>query len=180
MIRAAILCVGLSTAASAESLCGVTDPQVILGHLSGEWSLTGALSVELETLSVTQPVTGTASAQGADLTLQFPMETEAHTMNLRPAPDRRDVDWVDDILTTVEQDGIADDLSLTPCGPESLIQFIGSASTEDGRSQITTILPYFSDAMLMVQTGEWAGEWGLAFLTGAALMRPSSADIQNP
>ena len=152
----------------ADSLCGVTA-QEALPQIIGAWTYEGAVSVETETLSIVEPDTGRAIV-GGDGSFAAPPVSRwiAAPVDLRGEV-VYDVDQVDDLLETVEAAWIADAVSLTPCGPEGLPQLTAEFMNEELTGQVT-LLPYFTDLSVMIVEAELRGEWGLAFITTAALM----------
>ena len=173
MMKPPIVAVGFALVANiaqAESLCGNLDAPFIMDTLQGDWALNGSISVETETLSVVQPAQGGTATFEDDFVVALLSEDGLETYGtLAESPSPYDVDHVDDILETVEADWIADDLSLTPCGPEGLLQ-LRSSVQEPNRESHLTVLPYFNDQMLVIYEGELTGDWGLSFITFAALM----------
>lgn len=164
----------LSGAAQAESLCGVTDEAAVFAALQGDWNVSGSVSLETETLSVTRPNEGTAAFREDFVVVEIIEDGTGTTGNLATVGQVYDVDQVDDILETVEAEWIADDLSLTPCGPEGLLQ-LSSQVEEFGNLSRLTVLPYFDDQILVISESERKGDWGLAFVTFAGLLtRPES------
>lgn len=158
--------------AQAESLCGVTDEAAVFGALQGEWALSGSVSLETETLSVTRPNEGVATFRRDFFVVDIVEDGIGTTGNLVAAGQAYDVDQVDDILDTVEAEWIADNLSLTPCGPEGLLQ-LSSLVEEFGNLSQLTVLPYFDDQMLVISESERKGDWGLAFVTFAGVLTRS-------
>lgn len=166
-------------AAQAESLCGVTDRQVVLDAIAGDWSARGATSVESETLSVVDQTAGryVFDAQGrfSSIIVEAVAEPpavviDADSPTLGALGVFYDVDQVDDILETVEAAWIADEVSLTPCGPEELPQLQIILRDGEASSGVMVIVPYFSDKMVAISEVEMRGDWGLAFVTSAALL----------
>ena len=171
-------CLVCAAPVSAESLCDLNDLDELRATLAGEWAAMGRTSVEATTLSVVQETTGFAviDADGRiasqDVAAHAPMPLvfiDGSSPTLEVAQEPYDVDHVDDLLETVEAEWIADELSLTPCGPEELLQMsVPIVPTEDITVQVT-LLPYFEDQFLLLSEGEVKGAWGIAFITKAAL-----------
>ena len=82
------------------------------------------------------------------------------------------VDHVDDILETVEAEWIADAVSETPCGPEDLLQLTAPLDLPPRMAGTVTLIPYFSDRVVIIAEVEMRGDWGLGFVTMAALLTP--------
>ena len=83
-----------------------------------------------------------------------------------------DVDAVDDMLATVEADWIADAVSLTPCGPDDLLQLSTVIDVQDVAQGTLTIIPYFTDQIVMISEVEVTGDWVIAFVTEVGLLTP--------
>jgi len=81
-----------------------------------------------------------------------------------------DVDGVDDILETVEAEWIADAVSQTPCGPRQLLQLTADVDMGEQGGGAVTFIPYFSNQLVMISEVEIEGDWGIAFVTEAALL----------
>lgn len=171
-----------TTAAQAASLCGVTDPQEVLEALAGDWTVDGATSVETETVSDVDQIVGSfvlatdarfASEWVASPGPARPVTIAADSPVLRIEGAIYNVDQIDDMLDTVEADWIADDLSETPCGPEGLPQLTHKLDIEGTIAVRVTVIPYFTDAVLLISEAEMTGDWGLAFVTTAALLTPA-------
>lgn len=169
-----------ATTAQADSLCAVTDPQRINDVLAGAWSQEGAISIETETLSVTQPLdddTPVTIENGTALVWPMTDQWLNEALSLITAPVRLDVDGVDDLLDTADAFWIADAVGDTPCGPEDLPQVSGSFTAgEQGKDDVITgtltLIPYFEDRVVLLAELEMRGAWGLAFVTGASLLTP--------
>ena len=169
MIRnALVFCLWASTG-QAASLCDVPAEEA-LAALAGEWSGPGAVSIETETLSVVEdaPFQLTLTADGLASEGSFSAWVSDPVM-LEPGV-VYDVDGVDDILATLEAEWIADDVSLTPCGPEALPQVSAEIEVAPDFNGRVTLVPYFTDQVIMIFEYEFRGDWGLAFVTEGALM----------
>ena len=168
-------------AANAESLCTAQDPADVLAGLSGSWSREGAISVENATVSELRRIrdeTLVISDEGGYRTgLVEDLIGGDVALVLSDVPPY-DVDGVDDILDTVQRADLADILSDTPCGPETLPQFVATLAVLDG-VEVTgtiTLIPYFTDRVLEVTELELKASDTILFLTGAALLRPQIGD----
>jgi len=163
----------------AENLCGLTGEAEVLDRLAGTWVGALAVSVETETLSAVERADEGAhvlTATGAFTTFIVEGFTGAPVdLSLAPAP-VHDVDAVDDLLETTASEVFADVLSGTRCGPESLPQLTGEFAAIDPTGQSAqgtiTLIAYFDDHILMLGEIELVVEWGLAFVTVAALLTP--------
>jgi len=179
MLRSVVLCFALAGPVSAESLCGVTDQDAVLGAIAGSWGLEGSSALETETLSMVEPVVG-AAVIGADgqvvsaevlqgaVVPDIALDDDSPAVEVTESP--YDVDQVDDILETVEADWIADAVSATPCGPEGLTQLAYTYAFETEATGRVTLIPYFTDQVLMISEAELKGDWGLAFFVSAVLL----------
>ncbi len=163
---------------ASESLCGVTDETAVLRAISGVWYSDGGTSVESETLSVIE-VQKSSAAIYPQGNFSFDLDMSAQGPNVLAAGGVvYNVDQIDDILETVEAEWIADAVSLTPCGPEDLLQLSMQLKLDPNPSGpnstgTVTLIPYFNDKVLMISEVEMRGEWGLAFMTMAALLTPA-------
>lgn len=162
---------------SAQSLCDVTDPDRIAAVLQGVWTQQGSVSIETETLSVTQGLNPQDRVDVSQtLDLRWPL-TDQWLREALPliATTPMDVDTVDDLLTTVDADWIADAVGDTRCGPENLPQYAatfdtGMATGDDTLSGTITLIPYFEDRVVLLAQIEMRGAWGLGFVTAASLL----------
>ncbi len=171
----------LTTPVHAESLCDVSDMAQVLDAVQGGWTLQGGTSVEGTNVSVTENTIGHVAIddQGrfasvevlADEDMPQAIIDGASPM-IVPTATVYDVDGVDDILDTVEAPWIADALSMTPCGPEGLQQLNVPVETTPEVNAVVTLIPYFTDGLLLISEAEVTGEWGIAFITSAGLLRP--------
>ena len=173
MIPAALLACWAG-GAGAESLCDVTDG--VFDRLAGDWAGAVTASVETETLSVTDevmPGLSTLSADGA-FGIDFIQDLvgAGAVVRLTHGAVVHDVDGVDDLLDTTETAWMADALSDTPCGPEALPQLSGTVDHGPDLTGTLTLIAYFDDRVLMLSELEYRGDWGLAFVTAAALLEP--------
>lgn len=162
----------MSGPVSADSLCGVAG-DVALAQLGGFWNVDGATSVELMNESVVGSYDGLAllkTSGGFTASGIGRFNGDEVTLVARQV---YDVDGVDDLLETVEAEWIADRVSETPCGPEALPQFSARFGDEEtawaGR---VTLVPYFTDQIVLLAEIEMTGAWGIAFTTYAALLTP--------
>lgn len=162
-----------ASAGQTASLCDVSAEEA-LSAIAGDWVGRGAVSIETETLSVVEEaVFGlTVSGEGVARDGSFSAWTTA-PLTLEPAA-IYDVDGVDDILATIDAEWIADDVSLTPCGPETLPQLSAPLELAPDFNGRVTLLPYFTDQVLMIFEYEFRGDWGLAFVTEGALLTPDN------
>ena len=162
--------------AAAESLCGVTG-EVALTQLVGNWIGDVQGNIETETVSVTDVVAPGVASVGEDgrfaIDILGVLAGAGEAVTLTPVETIYDVDGVDDLLDTVEAAWIADALSDTPCGPESLPQLRGVVDYAPDLTGQIVLIPYFDDRVLMLAEWENRGDWGLAFLTLAALLQPN-------
>ena len=165
---AIFLCLAV-TPATAESLCGVTDTGAVLNAIDGAWVAEGAISIETETLSVTEPFE-LAAIVTQDATLSAGLLSNGYPIPLEDLGAVYDVDQVDDMLDTVEAVWIADAVSETLCGPEGLLQLSGVISGAEGHIGTVTLLPYFSDRIVVITEYELKGDWGIGFVTSAGLL----------
>lgn len=161
-----------ASGAQAESLCGVTDAAVVFGHLQGDWTLTGAISVETETLSVVEVTNGTAQFMQDRAVILTHDGGAGIAVSLGLLGAAYDVNGVDDILETVEAEWIADAVSTTPCGPDGLLQLSATSNANENETSRVTVVPYFSDKVVVIIESELTGDWGLGFITIAALLIP--------
>lgn len=173
------LSVALSLAAlpalAGESLCGRRDGVAILAELAGAWDNALTVQVETEGLSTLREIEGDwalLEADGAFLNA-FLDELIGAPVTLAFVEEGYDVDQVDDLLEATESDWIADALSETPCGPETLPQFRAGFKGGAGLSGQITLIPYFTDKALMLFQIDYLGDWGLSEVTGTALLTPS-------
>ncbi|WP_281982386.1 hypothetical protein [Thalassorhabdomicrobium marinisediminis] len=171
-MKHALLCLSVLFAPPlhAESLCGVSDVDFILDQIEGRWAADGNVSVESETLSVFKPLPDVVVI-GPDHRLTTRM---TRNMGLTPELDVAaapyDVDAVDDMLDTVEAAWIADAVSDTPCGPEELTQLSAEVRVDDVITGHVTLIPYFTDRVVLIAEVETRGDWGLAFVTHGLLL----------
>lgn len=172
--------IGLGLAAqgaAAESFCGRSDHTAVLAQLAGAWTGEVSVSVETETLSVTQIATPGHSDISTDGRFQIDfvdqMIGENSALTLMPSDQGYDVDTVDDLLSTTQTEWMADTLSDTLCGPESLPQFTGRIEFAPDLVGDVTLIAYFDDRVLMLSELEARGDHGLAFVTSAALLTPA-------
>lgn len=175
MIRVFFACCILAAPVYAENLCDVADPDAVITSLAGQWDRVGALSVESEILSGTNAVEGTVILSETGLFAAEETLALGGAVQMVPADQRVDVDRVDDLLDTAEVPWIADAVSETRCGPESLPQFSADLKTGALDGQIT-LIAYFSDRIVMLTEFQAKGEWGLAFVTSASLLRPAAPE----
>jgi len=175
LIRAVVVLSSCTFAhgSAADSLCGVTDPQAVFDAVQGTWVGRGSINVETETLSATEEPNQMVLAITPAGGLIFDPQAGGSTpLALEAEGIVYDVDQVDDILETVEAEWIADDVSLTPCGPEGLLQLTVAIPLAEGETASVILLPYFSDRLVMIGEREMRGDFGLAFVTMAALLTP--------
>lgn len=180
MIRTLCFIALSASVAQADSLCGVEDFDRVQTVLTGTWVQSGASSIETETLSVVQPIDEAAAVEvRADGGLIWATTDQwlGGALSLEPRSVPYDVDAVDDLLTTTDSDWIADAVGDTPCGPGDLPQLSGafrvaSDAQQDAITGTVTLVPYFSDRVVLLAQIELRGEWGLGFLTTAALLTP--------
>ena len=170
-----------ATGAQADSLCGVTDIDVVCAAMAGEWSMRGAMSVESVVFSVTDVTAGrvliTPDGVFSSVTVVDGAEipdvvTDENSKSLLLGGPVYDVDVVDDMLETVEADWIADAVSLTPCGPDDLLQLSTVIDVQDVAQGTLTIIPYFTDQIVMISEVEVTGDWGIGFVTEVGLLTP--------
>lgn len=162
-----------------RSLCELDDNTLLLEIMQGDWVERGAISIESETLSVTEPVDGEMYIFATLIQSNAVFGTyQFDQANLRRGQ-VYDVDQVDDLLETAEVEWIADEVSLTPCGPDGLPQVsadLFELSVDEGpiadRDVVgrVTVLPYFANKMVILVEAELRGDWGIAYLTAATLM----------
>lgn len=178
-LRSVVYVTALLAAAPAfagESLCGVTDQAAVLSALAGDWD--GALSVQIEgdTLSVLRADESGYSQIGTDgvfvNSFLEPLLSQDPVLTLWEQ--KLDVDRVDDLLEVTEREDIADAVSLTPCGPEALPQLTGLFQNGEELSGQVTLIPYFTDQIVMLILAETHGDLGYAEITGAALLTPDA------
>jgi hypothetical protein len=164
--------VGAATSAHAESLCGWTDEADIRAAMVGIFTQEGAMSIETETLSVTQAIEDSDVVLDPAGWVMLPMVENwlGHGLETALSGVIYDVDGVDDLLAAVEAEWIADAVGDTSCGPEDLPQVSGVFGTGEDVSGRVTVIPYFSDRMVLLTQTEVRGDWGLAFLTTAVLL----------
>ena len=162
-----------ATPLGAESFCGMQDAEAVLARLDNIWQLDGAVSVETETLSLLEEESGIVVISGG--LVDAPAVRRFTDAIVAPEIGRiYDVDGVDDILAAVEAEWIADAVSATPCGPEDLPQLSATFARGAEVSGRITLVPYFTDQVVMIVEAELTGDWGLAFLTQAALLVPGA------
>lgn len=160
----------------ADSLCEVTDKDTVLEAIAGSWIVAGDLSVETQTLSELGRFFGVAEIYDFG-SLQFVFEgAPGPRLSLDKAQFPYDVDQVDDLVATAQADWIMDAVSATPCGPEALLQLTGDYRAEAlSENGTMTLIPYFDDQIVLIAEIETRGDWGLAFVTMAALFRPDGS-----
>jgi len=160
--------------ANADTMCGRLDIGA-LDELQGQWISDIAISLESETLSVTEveEKSVTSILAGA---LRTPLIARIAgpdaTVSLTLQDTFYDVDGVDNMLDTTDSAWIADSLSDTPCGPESLMQFSGLLVVAGANTGRVTVIPYFTDRVLLIAELEMRGDFGLAFVTATGLLQP--------
>lgn len=176
------LLIGLAFFASpvnAESLCGEMDRQVLLDALAGEWQTLGLISIDSEIFSLLENVHGNALLEesGRFSSKESPIEGERpsvyvdeNSVIFQDLGQVYDVDQVDDMIETVEADWIADEVSMTPCGPEGLLQLSTPVTIVDEVQSTLTLLPYFTDKIVVISEEEAKGEWGIAYVTKVTLL----------
>lgn len=159
--------------AGAESLCGLTDEAEILARLAGAWDGEIRVSVETETVSVTEPLAERWAMLAPDGSFTTALNNNLDVdVVLRLATEPViDVDGVDDLLDTTDSAWIADALSDTPCGPEALPQLTGAVTGRPDVSGIVMLIGYFDDRLLMLIALELRGDHGLAFVSATALLQ---------
>ena len=184
MLRQAALFLCLAAPAApawAESLCKQPATPEVLETLVGSWSREGAISLFNETMDQLKTVPQEARAYqiAPDLTLN---STYIDNVAGAPQPIRGlevpayDVDGVDDLLETVARADLADILSDTPCGPETLPQWQVVLMEQDAAgisvAVTMTVIGYFSDRLLMLTEAELKSDAAVIFMTEAMLLRP--------
>lgn len=160
---------------AGESLCGWSDADRVLAALAGAFAGDLSVQVEAETVSTTKTFAddrATLSPDG-DLSDAFLGNLVRDPVALTLGTLVYDVDAVDDLLWTAEAEWIADAVSLTPCGPEDLPQLSGSFVGGEGFAGQVTLIPYFTDKVVMVFEVDYSGDWGLSEITGTALLTPA-------
>lgn len=162
------LLIGASTA-QAESLCNVTDIDTVLSAIDGAWVATGAISIETETLSITEPFE-LAAMVNQDAQVSAGLLSNGYSIRLDDLGPIYDVDQVDDMLDTVEAAWITEAVADTRCGPEGLLQLSGPITSVQGSEGTITLLPYFSDRIVIITEYEVKGDWGIGFVTVAGLL----------
>ena len=178
MLRACVLGLASSTA-QADSLCQVWNVDVVQQAMAGQWSTRGAISIESVILSTTENTTGRVVISPSGQFSSVSVVEEAAIPDVTLDQDSTfmsdigpvyDVDGVDDILETVEAEWIADAVSETPCGPRELLQLTASVDMGEQGGGAVTFIPYFEDQIVMISEVEIVGDWGIAFVTEAALL----------
>lgn len=142
-----------------RSLCGLDNDTLLLAVMQGDWAERGAISIESETLSVTEPVDGNMVIYSTFIQSDAVFGTYQFDQGPLMRGQVYNVDQVDDLLETAEVAWIADEVSLTPCGPEELPQVsaelyeLGVGEGQSADRDVTgrvTVLPYFSDKMVIL------------------------------
>ena len=171
MIRLIVCLACFAGPLGALSLCDVRDVDRIAQVLAGDWVHSGAGAFVSASDEAVRPVEGDiridagGAVAWAELTgVLLPRVTPVLGDMVY------DVDGVDDLLATTEVEWIADDLSDTVCGPESLPQLSAAYEVSEDLNGQLTLIPYFEDRVLAVLETEWTGEWGIAFVTVTTLM----------
>lgn len=172
MKQIAFIAVLWAGAAQAGSLCGVTDEAAVRAAMTGGFTQAGALSIETETLSVTEPFADEPVIIDPAGRIMLPVVDQWTGQDVRTTLSGGiyDVDGVDDLLDTVDAAWIADAVGDTPCGPEELPQITGTFASGEDLSGRVTVIGYFSDRMVVLTQVDLRGDWGIAFVTIAALL----------
>jgi|GEM_PF-6512189 len=176
----ALLIVLAAPAADATSLCEAPD-DALADLLAGTWTGEPRQSIDsLDTARIRAPgeirVRLAAGDPGLAMTTGLLDNLGIAPLDLRRArPVPYDVDRVDDVLDTTDNAVLADLLSDTPCGPESLPQFSGTVGIEGGiRVEGTiTIVAYFTDRLLGITELTLQNEGATLYLTETVLLRPA-------
>lgn len=163
----------LAAGAQAESLCGRDDVDDLRAVLAGDWAYAGAASFVTASLDNRSDIEGAARIE-PDGTVLVDEVTYVIMPLVRPELGDviHDVDAVDDILDTVAAEWIADAVSATPCGPEQVPQLSAPYSFTDDLNGQLTLLAYATDQVVLILEAEYRGDWGIAFVTLAALFNP--------
>ncbi|MCA0043619.1 hypothetical protein [Celeribacter litoreus] len=157
-----------------ESLCGWTDEAKVVRAIAGTFDSALAVQIEADLLSTRQLVDDRVSVEAdGHFTDAFLDELLGAPLPLTLGPVFYDVDAVDDLLETTGSDWIADAVSLTPCGPEGLPQLSAAFEAGEGLYGQVTLIPYFTDKIVMLIQMDYLGEWGMSEITGTALLTPN-------
>ena len=161
-----------ATTAQSDSFCGVTDEAAVLDALQGHWVRAGATSIESVSISEVSPVSWPAEFGRTGEVDAWEVTTAFAISDVVLGFDGPiyDVDGVDDILETTGSEWIADAVSLTPCGPDGLLQPTADFAFDELVTGQVTVIPYFSDSMLMIVEARLRGDFGVAFITTSTLM----------
>ncbi|MBU2993522.1 hypothetical protein Q4555_13230 [Octadecabacter sp. 1_MG-2023] len=164
----------LTGTAQAESMCGWDEPTEIRAALAGDWIYKGAGSFVTASLDDQGEIDGAANiTEAGDVAVDEITYTLMPLLRPELGDVVYDVDQVDDLLETVEAEWIADAVSMTPCGPDDLPQLSATYQITEALNGQLTVLPYATDQVVLMLEAEWRGDWGLAFVTIAALLTPS-------
>ena len=179
---ALVLTLFATPASAGESLCDWHDQERVLAALTdqsaGDFAGDISVQIEAETVSTTKAFEdnrATLTAEGV-LSDAFLGDLVRDPIALTLGAPIYDVDAVDDLLWTAETEWIADAVSMTPCGPEALPQLSGAFVGGEGLEGRVTLIPYFTDKIVMIFEIDYSGEWGLSEITGTALMEPAPKD----
>ncbi|WP_143093045.1 hypothetical protein [Celeribacter neptunius] len=161
---------------TGESLCGRRDAAAILAEIAGEWDSALSVQVEAETISTLREIEGDWALIEADGSFlnAFLDELIGVPVQLAPTETGYDVDQVDDLLATTEAAWIADALSETRCGPEDLPQLRAGFLAGAGLSGDVTLIPYFTDRVLMLFRIDYPGDWGHSEVIGTGYLTPAT------
>jgi hypothetical protein len=182
---ALLLTIASAVPALAEPLCDRPAEPALLETLVGDWSREGSISQFNETLDEVRAVpakeTGYVITAEQHLSSTYLDYLAGDPLSLTGLSEPAyDVDRVDDVLDTTERADLADILSDTLCGPETLPQWQATLFVEDRDGmQVTgtyTLIGYFTDRLLLIGELELRSEEALIFMTETMLLRPQERD----
>ncbi|WP_270728608.1 hypothetical protein [Shimia sp. Alg240-R146] len=164
----------------ADGFCDVTDPAEVYARLAGNWEREGSTSVDGADTSFIRPARVFATRISADGMFQSGfvdslMGEEVALEWITPKP--YGVDRVDDVLDATERADLADVLSDTRCGPESLPQLqLELPEFEGGVSVFGTItlVPFFDDRVLEISELTLRSDETVLFMVETVLLQPAN------
>lgn len=156
--------------AQAQSLCGVTDEDTVLGQIAGDWDVVGAMAIDTHIVSFVEPFEATVEINDLGMVRLDMNGMRGDNIFVDADEGSFDVDEIDGFLEDTQAEWIADAVSATPCGPEGLLQLRDTSDNPDADYNRVTFIPYFADQMVMIVEVETQGEWGIAFISMTGLM----------
>ena len=178
--RAITLCLLAAGPATAQSLCGNDDAEIVLEAIQGRWTAQEKIALESHADSyfrAPDPTPVVIRDGQIDSAFLDSLQGQPLALELADGP-IYDTDAVDALFEDTRNEALADVLSDTPCGPEDLPQLVARVPETEGINAggTVTLIPYFGDRMLMVTELELSGPEALLFMTGVAYMTPSDPD----